>query len=144
MPLSQAARLFHTVRFLRGGQILSRIRHRLSSPRIVPTRSATVQKWPRPWPLHALLGPGLVAPGTFEFLGERGRVETGADWNDPARSHLWLYNLHYLGDLNAAGAQSHEEELRDLVQRWIRDNPPGHGVGWEPYPLSLRIVNLVK
>ncbi|HTT12249.1 MAG TPA: alginate lyase family protein [Burkholderiaceae bacterium] len=144
MPLSQAARLFHTVRYLRGGQILSRIRHRFSSPRVVPTRSASARKWPQPWPLHALLGPGLVGPGTFEFLGERARIGKAADWNDPVRSHLWLYNLHYLSDLNAAGAQGREDELRDLVQRWIRDNPPGQGVGWEPYPLSLRIVNLVK
>ncbi|TOF62720.1 heparinase, partial [Vibrio parahaemolyticus] len=27
---------------------------------------------------------------------------------------------------------------------WIKDNPIGYGNGWEPYPLSLRIVNLVK
>jgi uncharacterized heparinase superfamily protein len=144
MPLSQAARLFHTVRFLRSGQILYRIRYRFSSPRIVQTRVAERQKWTRSWPLQALLEPGLVAPGTFEFLGERGRVDKPADWNDPARSHLWLYNLHYLDDLNAAGALQRESELRGLVQRWIDENPPGSGVGWEPYPLSLRIVNLVK
>jgi uncharacterized heparinase superfamily protein len=33
---------------------------------------------------------------------------------------------------------------RDLIQRWIAENPPGHGTGWEPYPTSLRIVNWVK
>ncbi len=31
-----------------------------------------------------------------------------------------------------------------LIQRWIDDNPPLAGNGWEPYPLSLRLVNLVK
>jgi len=144
MLLSHTARLFHTVRYLRSGQILHRLRYRLASPRIVQARTARAQPWSRPWQLHALLDPGLVAPGTFEFLGERGRVDTPAAWNDPTRSHLWLYNLHYLDDLNAVGAQQREAELRDLVQRWIRDNPPGVGVGWEPYPLSLRIVNLVK
>jgi uncharacterized heparinase superfamily protein len=144
MPLSQTARLFHTVRFLRSGQILHRIRNRLVSPRVVAARTARARKWARPWPLHALLDPGLIAPDTFEFLGERGRVDQPADWNDPARSLLWLYNLHYLDDLNALGALEREAELRDLVQRWIRDNPPPHGVGWEPYPLSLRIVNLIK
>jgi uncharacterized heparinase superfamily protein len=144
MPFSQAARLFHTVRFLRSGQILHRLRYRLAAPRIVQVRSARAQRWSRPWPLHGLLDPGLVAPATFEFLGERGRVDNPADWNDPRRSHLWLYNLHYLDDLNAIGAQQREAELHDLVARWIRENPPGKGVGWEPYPLSLRIVNLVK
>jgi uncharacterized heparinase superfamily protein len=31
-----------------------------------------------------------------------------------------------------------------LVTRWIDENRPGHGTGWEPYPVSLRIVNWVK
>jgi uncharacterized heparinase superfamily protein len=144
MPLSQAARLFHTVRFLKRGQILHRLRYRLTSPPIVATHHARARKWTRAWPLHGLLDPGLVAPGTFEFLAERGRVDTPGDWSDPRHSLLWLYNLHYLDDLNATGAEQREVELRCLIQRWIDDNPPGQGPGWEPYPLSLRIVNLVK
>jgi len=31
-----------------------------------------------------------------------------------------------------------------LIQRWIDENEPGHGNGWEPYPTSLRIVNWIK
>jgi uncharacterized heparinase superfamily protein len=30
------------------------------------------------------------------------------------------------------------------VARWIDENPPLAGNGWEPYTLSLRLVNLVK
>ncbi len=33
---------------------------------------------------------------------------------------------------------------RALVARWVLENPPGRGSGWEPYPTSLRIVNWVK
>lgn len=33
---------------------------------------------------------------------------------------------------------------RDLITRWIAENPPPRGVGWEPYPTSLRIVNWIK
>ncbi|MFN3565707.1 MAG: heparinase II/III family protein [Burkholderiaceae bacterium] len=57
---------------------------------------------------------------------------------------MWLYHLHYLDDLNAQGFETRAAAHVELVARWIADNPPGHGVGWEPYPLSLRIVNLVK
>src|SRR5205085_8722772 len=31
-----------------------------------------------------------------------------------------------------------------LQQCWIDENPPAVGVGWEPYPTSLRIVNWIK
>src|SRR5690606_12740195 len=33
---------------------------------------------------------------------------------------------------------------KELINRWIRENPPLVGNGWEPYPLSLRLVNLLK
>ncbi len=31
-----------------------------------------------------------------------------------------------------------------LLTRWVAENPPGTGTGWEPYPTSLRIVNWIK
>jgi uncharacterized heparinase superfamily protein len=31
-----------------------------------------------------------------------------------------------------------------LLRCWIKDNPVGCGNGWEPYPISLRIVNILK
>ncbi|GAB1261936.1 heparinase II/III family protein [Aurantivibrio plasticivorans] len=33
---------------------------------------------------------------------------------------------------------------RYLIERWISENPPFTGNGWEPYCLSLRVVNWVK
>lgn len=33
---------------------------------------------------------------------------------------------------------------RELIGRWIADNAPAAGTGWEPYPTSLRIVNWIK
>jgi hypothetical protein len=30
------------------------------------------------------------------------------------------------------------------LERWLAENPPTMGNGWEPYPTSLRIVNWVK
>jgi len=31
-----------------------------------------------------------------------------------------------------------------LIKKWVQENPPGEGNGWEPYPTSLRIVNWIK
>jgi uncharacterized heparinase superfamily protein len=31
-----------------------------------------------------------------------------------------------------------------LLERWLLENPPAIGNGWDPYPTSLRIVNWVK
>src|SRR5690606_23191306 len=75
----------------------------------------------------------------FNFLGECGSVRSLE-----GRSKLWRYNFHYHNDLNAQGAQHRKALLEDLINNWIKVNPPGVGDGWEPYCLSLRVVNWVK
>jgi uncharacterized heparinase superfamily protein len=37
-----------------------------------------------------------------------------------------------------------ESPEEDLIEEWIEANGPDGGNGWEPYPLSLRIVNWIK
>jgi len=86
----------------------------------------------------------MIGENEFILLNRRGRLESPTDWNNPQREKLWLYNLHYFDDLNAYGAESRLEWHRRLIQRWIDENPPGVGNGWEPYPTSLRVVNWIK
>jgi uncharacterized heparinase superfamily protein len=86
----------------------------------------------------------MSGPARFEFLNQTGELTHPADWNASGQPKLWLYNLHYFDDLNAAGRAARRAWHAALITRWIAENPPGHGNGWEPYPLSLRIVNWIK
>ncbi len=85
----------------------------------------------------------MLGPERFRFLN-RTHDLAGAAWDDPALPKLWRYNLHYFDDLNAQDADVRAVWHRALMERWVRDNAPGVGTGWEPYPTSLRIVNWVK
>ena len=75
--------------------------------------------------------------GEFEFLNVKG-IPKG--WNDSRFEKLWLYNLHYFDYLATMG----DKECEEIIEKWIRDNPVGYGNGWDPYPISLRVVNWVK
>jgi uncharacterized heparinase superfamily protein len=86
----------------------------------------------------------MIAPVRFRFLNVEGDLKSAADWNDGAHEKLWLYNLHYFDDLNAEGADERRDWHRALLSRWVEENPPGFGNGWEPYPVSLRTVNWIK
>jgi uncharacterized heparinase superfamily protein len=138
-----AGRYFHTVRHLKPIQIWGRIARRLRPPKAVlgvvpPSRESS-----GPWELPAQRSPSMLGPDRFRFLNEEGALTWGG-WDVRGRSRLWLYNLHYFDDLNAEVASMRVEWHRDLLARWVADNPPGGGVGWEPYPTSVRIVNWVK
>jgi uncharacterized heparinase superfamily protein len=65
-------------------------------------------------------------------------------WDDPAVARLWRYNLHYFDDLISETAAERGREHRLLIERWIVENAPREGTGWEPYPTSRRIVNWIK
>lgn len=86
----------------------------------------------------------MLSLSRFRFLNREGAVGQPEDWNDPDKPALWRYQLHYFDDLNAEGAEDRRGWHQDLIRRWIDENPPGKGVGWEPYPTSLRIVNWIK
>jgi uncharacterized heparinase superfamily protein len=83
----------------------------------------------------------------FTFLGRTKRLEE-IDWRRRYGSHLWNYNLHYFEyalDLAWAYEQTGDGRFaiafQELAISWVRGTEPGRGDGWEPYPVSVRIVN---
>jgi len=134
---------WNTIKFLRLTQLCRRISIRFINPSVDDSPAPKVRQ-PRAI-LVFLIGtrPKLVTPEKFFFLNQSGSLcELG--WDGPQRSRLWRYNQHYFDDLNAIDAAQRNEWHRDLLVRWMEENPSGKGVGWDPYPTSLRIVNWMK
>ncbi len=141
--IDRVVRLWHTVRHLRAGQLWGRLVHRVYRPRPDPRPGPAVSEPEAPWQGCAR-EPSMTAENRFRFLGVERELATPADWQRSEWGRLWLYNLHYFDDLVADGAGERAEWHRVLIGRWLSENPPGRGVGWEPYPTSLRIVNWIK
>ncbi|MCK9539362.1 heparinase II/III family protein [Dokdonella sp.] len=137
------ARYWHTLRWLRPVQVYGRLWFRLQRPRpdlrpAPPLREGAGAAW-----MPGARVPSMTGPDRFRFLAVERRLAEAADWNRPDWPKLWLYNAHYFDDLLADGAAQRVSWHRDLIARWIAQNPPGQGNGWEPYPTSLRIVNWI-
>ncbi|HIF9275869.1 TPA: heparinase II/III family protein [Photobacterium damselae] len=78
------------------------------------------------------------------FLNKENNKFNHSSWNDEYYDKLWLYNLHYFDDLNSINYKVRIELHYNIIDNWIENNPPTEGNGWEPYPLSLRLVNWIK
>jgi uncharacterized heparinase superfamily protein len=142
--LNSLALYFHTVRHLRPIQIAARAWFRLHRPfpdlRMAPaTRSMSGQYRSPISPAPSLLG-----PDNFRFLNVERRCSVASDWQSTDAAKLWIYHLHYFDDLNARDAVARVAWHENLLARWAAENPPGQGAGWDPYPVSRRIVNCVK
>lgn len=143
--MSNLVTYWHTLRHLKPIQLYGRICFRLLRPHInlgpaPPLRLLENHEW---WEKPARRRMSLIGPACFRFLNKTHEVTTRG-WDDPSLEKLWRYNLHYFDDLNAKHAERRIGWHQSLLLRWVQENPPAVGTGWEPYPISLRIVNWIK
>jgi uncharacterized heparinase superfamily protein len=117
---------------------------RLHRPRVkrggIPARRVLAGEFIEPI-RHAA---SLLGPQRVRLLNQERCCVNAADWTPPDAAKLWIYNLHYFDDCAAAGASEREQWHRQLMLRWVAENPMGYKDGWEPYPVSRRVVNWIK
>ena len=140
--MDSVSKTFHTLRYLKLSQIFYRGYYRLFEPKIIENKQFQTRGVIDAWGSLAYKPPATVDGKTFTFLGQTSKLDK--DWNAPTFTQLWLYNLHYQDDLNAVGARDRTELLDSLISAWVKGNPALQGNGWEPYCISLRVVNWIK
>lgn len=140
--VADAQRLWHTVRHLKPVQVWGRAWRMVPGlpPDLgpAPERRPPVGAWVHP-PRHPS---SLVGPARMRHLNVEHDL-SAIGWDGGSVDRLWRYHQHYFDDVVAKGAPERAEWHRALIARWIAENPPGRGVGWEPYPTSRRIVNWI-
>lgn len=82
--------------------------------------------------------PAATVSGVLSFLNQQVIIGFPPAWDASVTSKLWLYNLHYCEYIWGLSP----EDARQVALDWIERYPCGRDqVGWEPYPLSLRLQN---
>lgn len=91
-----------------------------------------------------------ILAGELVLLGQPARLDT-VDWLRWGHSRLWTYHLHYFEyavDLALARAETGDERyaaaLADLLESWMGATESEEGPGWDPYPISVRVVNWLR
>lgn len=141
--MTTLSRYFHTLRHLKPVQFYGRLWFRLRNPK-PGLEPGPARRAPGVWFVAAAREASMVGPARWRLASAELHLEQAGGWQFPQQPELTRYNLHYFDDLNALGASERRAWHRDLLDRWIADNPPARGVGWAPYPTSLRMVNWIK
>lgn len=133
--------LLHTLRHLKPRQVMGQIRNRL--PRSVPAEGAllSIREQNHAWERGVTKHQGYLGECRFRFLNVESDFDDAGGWWGSKNSYLWYYNLNYFEWLN----QEECPKGAEWILRWINDNPPSNeNRVWEPYPVSLRIINWVR
>ena len=142
--MKKALLLFNTLRYLKWQQIYFRILRKLIKPGITDQFQMPELARPTNWK-HALLHSQKIDKNlTACFLNRTKSLDLPSDWNTKDLSKLWVYNLNYFEDLLSDNAHKKMQLHRNLLDLWVDQNPIGSENSWEPYPTSLRIVNILK
>lgn len=148
--MNELLTLCYTVKHLKCKQVMGRIykylQYRLENrnrflAQNLPGFSGC--KWP--WDVN-FLQPGMqtncasdIVVGKFTFLNNIQNVGWMPDWHCRHLPKLWQYNLHYFEWLWSL----EYEDAKAVSLDWIANHGIAKGqVGWEPYPISLRLMNL--
>ena len=135
-------KVFHTVKYLKPQQLFYQLYYRINKLKHKECLPSGFAKWR--WQGPRLNEQSILDESTVIFLNEEGKLEQSSDWNCQTKTKLWLYNLHYFDDLSSRDYSNRTQTHYSLINKWIDENPPCAGNGWEPYPTSLRLVNWVK
>lgn len=142
LQVAKLIKVFNTIKHLKFKQFYYRVYYRVCKPRIKLSSTPNCLGWT--WNGQNILSKSIIDEFNVSFLNKTVNIKGANCWNDIQQEKLWLYNLHYFDDLSAVGFGDRQDLHFNLINRWIEENSPCIGNGWEPYPLSLRLVNWVK
>ena len=153
MNFNQTSYLLNTIKYLKPIQVAYRARS-IASAKLTAVASFhnnPVHADPNWSPLTSIsnfrnrswISADGIERNKFTFFNQASNFDNKLDWRVPDKSRLWRYNLHYFDylfpdrDLNPLAAGR-------LMHSWLDCNSPGTPDAWDPFPISLRLVNWVK
>jgi len=161
---TKTGRYCRTVLHLRPRQVWTRVVRRVVPPR-PNLKPAPDRRAPQASPATPIAREdGWITPTRVRLLNIEREFDSGIDWRPPDATRLWVYTLSYFADLPQSaigggdehagsgeqpGSESPTNPLSaakaaGLVDSWIDANPPGTLDTWDPYAISIRVVNWIK
>lgn len=135
---------WHTIKHLKFQQIFFQVFYRLKKPVTKVSKDVASYEplrikmsWPRPSVSTAILSDKLQ----FTALNLTADITKHEVWSSKELAKLWVYNLHYFDVLRN---DSKQDTYKRYFELWLKNNSQGVGCGWEPYPISIRVVNWIK
>jgi uncharacterized heparinase superfamily protein len=138
-------RYYRTLKYIKPSQIVWRLIRKYYQPKIsleLPVIKLASQVG-KVWQGSILRTKKYFEARKIHLLHESLDVSEAIWQQSRAKEKLWRYNLHYFEYLLSENPESVHAGLK-LFESWLTMCPPYTEDAWEPYPLSLRIVNLIK
>lgn len=143
MTFTRAAQYLQTIKHLKFKQIFYRCYYRIVSPAKFQIVHPVLSEYKNKWINSIIKTKQNIQANEWCFLNQQ-LISEEPPWQNKLQSKLWLYHLHYFDYLLADQTPATKEMYSLLIDQWVQENPYPCGIGWEPYPTSIRIINWIK
>ena len=96
------------------------------------------------WITHLMNEETISNNMVFKFSNVQKKLDLPKDWESIKFNKLWTYNLHYFDDLQSFNCKKKSNLHKNIINNWVQNCRDRSKIGWDPYPTSLRIVNILK
>ncbi|MGC6424340.1 MAG: heparinase II/III domain-containing protein [Lentimonas sp.] len=148
MGLAKYGRLYRTLRHLKGQQLFYQLLYRAKwyafwEKPVASEGLSVAVRWDAGIDLIHPLGAGDCLSQEdwhFRFINIEHGFGSQIDWSAAPHGKLWNYNLHYFEWLWGLD----RDAAKVVVSDWIDNHTfSKNAEGWEPYTLSLRVINWI-
>lgn len=137
-----------TIYYLKCVQIYYRIKYLIYKPVIKKLKKVSIvkldKKNKKELTFHKYNKSHFADAKNFSALNKSIKINFKTSWKNQKHGKLWLYNLHYFDFLNSKIDYHNTEFYLTVIDKWIDNNPDENSIGWDAYPISLRLVNIIK
>ncbi|AKP52439.1 Heparinase II/III [Cyclobacterium amurskyense] len=139
-------RVLHTVSHLKPIQVAYQLKNRFTKPSLLPEyykdfRVAETKLHFSPLPKIGTVLKVLDNEYQFTFLNQDKTFSSKIDWADEGYGKLWNYNLQYVDFLRQEDVS---EEIKLTLLSDLYSALEQGALKLEPYPVSLRIMNVIR
>ena len=130
MLFKKITNLFFSLKYLKISQIIWRLWLKLDKKIVFDKTEASVNKL-------VLFSPEFIIHRLSNF-SLFNQIYDGKELSD--ENPLKTYHLNYFDYIHNFELQKGTE----LIDKWIKENKDTNHISWDPYPISLRVVNWIK
>jgi hypothetical protein len=133
--------LYNTIRYLKLTQVVYQLLYRLRSKTILKNKNYAFDTMSLYFRYTLLQNGKYLGKNSFKFLNIEKDFEEKVNWNYSEYGKLWTYNLEYFDYLNQDDIDK-DEKIR-LILDFYSFCVLNERV-LEPYPVSLRVINIIR
>ena len=138
-------RLFISLINLKFSQVIHRLKKIFYRNKSSSTFNENIKPiFPHSWVVQHLYSDSFAENLEFSALNESKELNLPYDWSNSTNSTLWKYNLNYFNFLDTSQNEIQKERNYYLISNWVDNVSDKNSIPWDPFPLSLRIINYFK